>query len=86
MHSISVNHEGKLVWSSTCDCLKQFVEEVLNLSDGKWSSPGGDTKQYESEAEHVLIKWPAKTETIVVSSKNKDDINEKFMSAVSDSR
>ena len=83
LHSISVNDEGKLVWSSTYDSHKQFVEEVLNLSGGKWSSPGEDTKQYESEAEDILIKWRAKTQTIVVSGKNKDDINDKFMSAVS---
>ena len=86
LHSISVNDEGKVIWSSTYECLKQFVEEVLNLSDGKWSSPGGDTKQYESEAEDILIKWRAKTQTIVVSGKNKDDINNKFMSAVSVSK
>ena len=47
-----------MVWSSTYDCLKQYVEEFLNLSrgGGKWSSPGGDTKQYESEEEDVLNK------------------------------
>ena len=41
LHSMSVNEKGKLVRSSRYDCLKQFVE-VLNLSGGKWSSPGGD--------------------------------------------
>ena len=86
LHNISVNDEGKLVWSSTYECLKQFVEEVLNLSGGRWSSPGRDTKQYESEAEDVLIKWRSKTQTIVVSGKNKDDINDKLMSAVSASK
>ena len=86
LHSISVNDEGKLIWSSTYECFKQFVEEVLNLSGGKWSSPGRDTKQYESEAEDILIKWRAKTQTIVVSGKNKDYINDKLMSAVSVSK
>ena len=87
LHNISVNDEGKLVWSSTYECLKQFVEEVLNLSGGRWSSPGRDIiKQYESEAEDVLIKWRAKAQAILVSGKNKDDINDKFMSAVSASK
>ena len=42
--------------------------------------------QYESETKDVFIKWHAQTKTILVRGKNKDDINEKFMSAVSVSK
>ncbi len=41
-------------WRGDLNDLKQFVETSLNLH-GKWSSPGGDVKQYTGE-EFVLIK------------------------------
>lgn len=55
LHSLIVNDKDKLVWSGSFDSLQQFVEEVLDLSDGKWSSPGGDAKLYESE--DISIRW-----------------------------
>lgn len=81
LHSLIVNDKDKLVWSGSFDSLQQFVEEVLDLSDGKWSSPGGDAKLYESE--DISIRWYAKSQTITVSGKDKDMIEEKLNTVAS---
>ena len=46
IHNLSFNDKKKLIWKGSIHALKEFVEDVLNLSGGKWSSPGGDVKLY----------------------------------------
>ena len=58
VHPVFLNSivlEGtKIKWHGSFDELKLFVESHLNLK-GKWSSPGGSTKQFNSE--QVMIKY-----------------------------
>ena len=78
IHSLSLNSKGKLIWTDSLDSLQDFVEEALNLTEGKWSSPGGDTKMYESQ--DVAIKWHMKTQTLTVHEGENSQIEEKLMS------
>ena len=78
IHGLSLNSKGKLIWTDSLDSLRAFVEEALNLTDGKWSSPGGDTKMYENQG--VAIKWHMKTQTLAVHEDENSLIEEKLMS------
>ena len=46
----------KLVWLNDLDSLKNFVVNVLQLQ-GKWLTPGGNTKQFKSSNGNVIINW-----------------------------
>ena len=46
----------KLVWLNDFDSLKNFVVNVLKLQ-GKWLTPGGNTKQFKSSNGNVIINW-----------------------------
>ena len=65
IHSLSFNSKGELTWLASFNSLQPFVEEVLCLSGGKWSSPGGDTKLYQNQ--DLSIKWYTKSNTLAVS-------------------
>ena len=41
-------------WKGNLSQLKSFVQDVLKLT-GKWSSPGGETKQFKST--EIILKW-----------------------------
>lgn len=41
--------DGELTWHGNLEELKQFIDEELKLSPGKWSSPGGETKLFVNE-------------------------------------
>ena len=71
LHNLSVNDKGKLTWNSSYDLLRKFVDEVLNLPNGEWSSPGGDAKLFESEG--VSIRWYAKAKTITLNGRCRND-------------
>ena len=78
IHNLLLNSKGKLIWTDSLESLQDFVEEVLNLTNGKWSSPGADTKMYENQ--DVVIKWHMKTQTLAVHEGEKSQIEEKLMS------
>ena len=61
-----------------------FAEEVLNLSDGTWGSPGGGAKQYKSD--NIDLRWYPETGSITISGKLKDEIKEKLISLSTISR
>jgi phage terminase Nu1 subunit (DNA packaging protein) len=84
LHNLDVNTKGKVIWTSSYELLQQFVEEGLNLCDGEWSSPGGDGKLFEHD--DTSIRWYAKTQTITVSGKNKNEIEKKLKSLASISK
>ena len=84
LHGISMNLKGKLVWTGTFESLQMFAEEVLNLSDGTWGSPGGDAKQYKSD--NIDLRWYPETKSITISGKLKDEIKEKLISLSTISR
>lgn len=46
----------KLLWSNDLESLKNFVVNVLKLQ-GKWLTPGGNTKQFKSSNGNVIINW-----------------------------
>ena len=78
LYGISINNKGKLVWTESYQLLQTFVEEVLSLSNGVWSCPGGDAKQYK--AEDIDIRWYPETQSITLTGKAKDEIKEKLLS------
>ena len=49
-------NDGKLVWMNDLESLKKFVENVLKLQ-GKWLTPGGNTKQFKCSNGNVTINW-----------------------------
>ena len=49
MHGVSKKNKGKLIWTKSYEALHMFVEEVLNISNGVWSCPGGAAKQLKTE-------------------------------------
>ena len=84
LRGISTNNRGNLIWTESFETLQMFVEEVLNISNGTWIRPGGDTKQYK--AEDVDIRWYPMTQSITLHGNLKDEIYEKLMSLASISR
>ena len=52
-------NDGKLVWMNDLESLKKFVENVLKLQ-GKWLTPGGNTKQCKCSNGNVIINWYSK--------------------------
>ena len=49
----------RLTWKSSLDSLKSFVKCSLQ-QQGKWSSPGGSMKQFESTDKNLIINWYSK--------------------------
>ncbi len=67
IHNLSFNKKGKLIWTSSFHDLQAFVEEVSNLTGGKWSSPGGHAKLRQDRNQlGISIRWYANTQTITV--------------------
>ncbi len=54
LRGLSTNDGGRLIWTETFELLQQFVEDVLNLSNGSW-----DSKQYKTD--DLDIRWPYPT-------------------------
>ena len=46
----------KLMWSNDLESLKNFVADVLK-QQGKWLTPGGNTKQFKSSNGNLIINW-----------------------------
>ena len=60
MHVFS-SRKGEILWTGSFDKLQAFVEETINLTGGKWLSPGGDAKLYQNQA--TAIKWYGNSKT-----------------------
>ena len=43
---LQVNSKGSFEWTGSMECLKEFFNEILNTT---WTSPGGGSRQFESE-------------------------------------
>ena len=52
----------KVLWTNGLESLKNFVENVLK-QQGKWLTPGGNTKQFKSLNGNVMLNWYNKIET-----------------------
>ena len=58
-------NNGKLVWMRDLDLLKKIVENLLKLQ-GKWLTPGGNTKKFKSSNNNVIINWSSKKQRILL--------------------
>ena len=46
----------KLLWTNDLESLKNFLENVLK-QQGKWLTPGGNTKHFKSSNGNIIINW-----------------------------
>ena len=46
----------RLTWTSDLESLKKFVGKDLQ-QQGKWTSPGGNSKQFKSDNNNLVINW-----------------------------
>lgn len=81
LHNLSTSSKGKLKWTADFEALQRFVAEVLVLSDGEWSTPGGYAKLYQDES--ISIRWYSDTESITISGKDEKEFKEKLMNLAS---
>ena len=84
LHSISTNVKGKLIWTGTFQSLQQFVEDILNMSDGIWGCPGDHDKRYKSEK--IDMRWYPDTKSIILNGALKEEIKAKLESLASVSK
>ena len=78
LHGISINAKDKLMWNGSYEELQMFVEEVLDISDGIWDCPGGDSKRHTSS--NLVMRWYQDTRSITLNGDRKDEIKEKLIS------
>ena len=83
IHGLSFNNRNKLVWTGSYGALQQFVQEVLDLSEGSWTSPGADAKLFVAKGKDIAIKWYAKSRTISVSGDGRADVEDRLNSVAS---
>ena len=74
----------KLMWTSDLESLKNFVENCLQ-QQGKWSSPGGNNKQFKSCNNKLVITWYFKKQhTLVFQGQDGPVLKEKLVKLVKD--
>ena len=57
-------NRNEFVWDGNLDELKQFVQDDLQLLNGKWSSPGGEVKLFTNPT--FVFKWYGTTKKKIV--------------------
>ena len=74
----------QLIWTSDLESLKNFVENCLQ-QQGKWSSPGGNNKQFKSCNDKLVITWYFKKQlTLVFQGQDGPFLKEKLFKLVQD--
>ena len=74
----------RLIWTSDLESLKKFVESCLQ-QQGKWTSPGGNTKQFKSCNNKLVITWYNKKQhTLVFQRQDGPVLKEKLVKLVQD--
>ena len=70
-------YDGKRVkWVNNFECLKKFVERAID-KQGKWSSPGGNAKQFTSARDDLVITWyRGKQKTLLFQGQAGDKLRE----------
>ncbi|CAB4042617.1 Hypothetical predicted protein, partial [Paramuricea clavata] len=81
LHNLSTSSKGKLKWTADFEALQRFVAEVLVLSDGEWTTPGGHAKLCQNES--ISIRWYSDTESITISGKDEKEFKEKLLKLAS---
>ena len=77
---------NEFAWEGSLESLKEFIKDKLNI-EGKWSSPGGETKLFTSA--NCLMKWYGKSRKKLVVVKDDKNLMEKlskFAIAIEDKR
>lgn len=73
-----------LTWTSDLESLKKFVGSCLQ-QQGKWSPPGGNTKQFKSDNNELVITWYNKKQlTLVFQGQDGPVLKEKLVKLVQD--
>ena len=73
-----------LIWASDLESLKNFVENCLQ-QQGKWTSPGGNNKQFKSCNDKLVITWYFKKQlTLVFQGQDGPFLKEKLFKLVQD--
>ena len=83
IHDLSFNNRNKLIWTGSFEALQQFVQEVLDLNEGDWTSPGADAKLFVAKEKDVAIKWYAKSQTVSVSGDDRENVEDRLKSVAS---
>ena len=74
----------RLIWTSDLESLKNFVENCLQ-QQGKWTSPGGNNKQFKSCNDKLVITWYFKKQlTLVLQGQDGPFLKEKLFKLVQD--
>ena len=74
----------RLKWTSDFPSLKNFVENCLQ-QQGKWSSPGGNTKQFKNCTDKLIITWYHKKQfTLSLQGQDGPVLKEKLVKLVQD--
>ena len=74
----------RLIRTSDLESLKNFVESCLQ-QQGKWTSPGGNTKQFESCNNKLVITWYNKKQhTLVFQGQDGPVLKEKLVKLAQD--
>ena len=81
IHDVSMSSKGKIIWTGSYEALQCFVKEVLDLSDGTWSCPGDESKQYKSKS--IDLRWYSDSKSITLNGELKDQIKEQLISLAS---
>ncbi|CAB3978448.1 Hypothetical predicted protein [Paramuricea clavata] len=81
LHNLSTRSKAKLKWTADFKALQRFVADVLGLSDGEWTTPGGHAKLYQNES--ISIRWYSNTKSITISGKDEKKFKEKLLKLAS---
>ena len=74
----------RLIWTNDLESLKNFVENCLQ-QQGKWSSPGGNNKQFKSCNNKLVITWYFKKQlTLVFQGQDGPVLKEKLFKLAQD--
>ena len=74
----------RLIWTSDLESLKKFVESCQQQQK-KWTSPGGNTKQFKSCKNDLVITWYNKKQhTLVFQGQDWPVLKEKLVKIVQD--
>ena len=72
----------KLAWKSSLDSLKSFVMCDLQ-QQGKWTSPGGNMKQFKSNNKNLIINWYSKKQqTLCFQGRDGPTLKERLVQLV----
>ena len=74
--------DDRMAWKSTLDSLKSFVMCDLQQQE-KWTSPGGNMKQFKSNNKNLIINWYSKKQhTLCFQGRDGPTLKERLVQLV----